>query len=282
MSRSHNKKRNVGLVYEFLVRYISRALVENRQDSASDAVAILNRHFKVDSELYKEFRLFNSLLTTTVSSTNVVSSIISEARLGAKRCDIKKLDSEKSMLIREINHALKDPTFFNQSIDNYKVYATIQTLLNDWRTGGDVNIAKMASYEDTLSQWILCEKAPLPDIESHKDTDVNDILVNVMIERIEQKYSSILTEGQQELIRAYAISSHHGENSEIVKMMESIRNETRRSIDNFLYVGDPDETLIQKLQSAASIIDTPGITEINDENMENHLKFIKLSEELQS
>ena len=282
MSKSHNKKRNVGLVYEFLVRYISRALVENRQDSAANAVAVLNRHFKNGSELYKEFRLFNSLLTTTVSSVNVVSSIISEARLGAKRCDIKKLDHEKSMLIREINHALKDPTFFNQSIDNYKIYATIQSLLNDWRTGGNIDIAKMALYEDALSQWVLCEKATLPDIESHKDSDVNDILVNVMIERISQKYSSILSESQQELIKVYAVSSHYGEDSEIAKMMESIRDETRRSINNFLQSGSPNEGLNQKLQTTISIIGTPSIADVNDENMENHLKFIKLSEELQS
>ena len=282
MSKSHNKKRNVGLVYEFLVRYISCALVENRQDPAANAVAILNRRFKPGTEIYKEFRLFNSLLTTTVTAGNVINSIISEARSAAKKSDVKQLDKEKSMLIREINHALQDPTFFNQNVGNYRIYATIQTLLNDWRTGGEVDIAQMATYEDSLSNWILNEKADLPDIESHRDPNVNDILVNVMIERLDQKYGAILTKKQQDLVKVYAISSHLGDGDEITKMMEGIRSETLRAIDNFITSGDIDKHLTEKLSMTRSILASSSILDITDKNVEHHLKFIKLFEELQS
>jgi len=151
MSRSHNKKRNVGLVYEFLVRYISKALVEGRSDSAQRAVAILNRRFKPGTQLYKEFRLFNSLLVTHVSSANVVNTIITEARQATRRLNMRSLDNEKSALIREINHSLQDPNFFNQKISDYRTYATIQTLLNDWRSGDDIDISKMATLEDNLA-----------------------------------------------------------------------------------------------------------------------------------
>ena len=164
MSKSHNKKRNVGLVYEFLVRYISRTLVENREDDAQKAIRILNRRFKAGTQVYREFRLFNSLLTTRVSSGNVVSSIITEARSATRRLNLKELNSEKSKLIREINHSLQDPTFFNQQVVDYKTYATIQTLLNEWR-GNDIDIAQMAELEDNLSGWIMSERADAIELD---------------------------------------------------------------------------------------------------------------------
>ena len=281
MSKSHNKKRNVGLVYEFLVRYISRALVEDRQQSAASAVNILNRRFKAGTELYKEFRLFNSLLTTTVTSSNVVGSIISEARNASRQTDHKELDIEKSKLIREINHSLQDPSFFNQQVENYKIYATIQTLLNDWKSGGDINIAKMATYEDNLSQWLLSEKKQPIDLENYRDGNVNDIVMNIMIEKLEQKYCGVLTEKQQELIKVYATASHINNNDEIGMMMTEIRAVTTGTINNFMARDETDDYLNEKLLKMQALLKDPEITVISDANIENHLKFIKLTEELQ-
>ena len=73
MSRTHNKRRNAGLLYEFLVRTISQALVEGNQKKSSTALKILRRHFKPGTELHKEFRLINALVRSTVSSESVAS-----------------------------------------------------------------------------------------------------------------------------------------------------------------------------------------------------------------
>jgi hypothetical protein len=282
MSKSHNKKRNVGLVYEFLVRYISRALVEGRQDDAESAVKILNRRFKPGTQIYSEFRLFNSLLTTTVSSANVVNSIITEARNAAKRVNLKKLDKEKSILIREINHGLRDPIFFKQQVPEYKIYATIQTLLNDWRAGGAVDIAKMATYEDGLTRWILREKVELPDLNDHKDKDVNTVVVDIMVEKLGQKYSGILTTPQRDLIKTYAASSHYGDGSDVSKMMKRVRSDALSAMREFTSTSDTDEILTEKLSKAVLLIESGNFTTVDDVTVENHLKFIKLVEELQS
>ncbi len=280
MSKSHNKKRNVGLVYEFLVRYISRALVEDRHPAAATAVSILNRRFKPDTELYKEFRLFNSLLTTTVTSSNVIGSIISEARTASKHCDAKLLDREKSKLIREINHSLQDPTFFNQSVENYKIYATIQTLLNDWKSNGPINIAKMATYEDSLSQWLMSEKTEPVELENHRDGDVNEMVLNIMVEKLEQKYYGVLTEQQQCLIRLYATSSYVTDAKEVLALMEDIRRDTNSAINNFMASDDVDEYLEEKLSMAQALLKSPDITVVSDASIESHLKFIRLAEEI--
>ena len=57
MSRSHNKKRNVGIIYELLLRNISSHLVAKNNKLAQESLDLLTNHFNKSSEIYKEFRL---------------------------------------------------------------------------------------------------------------------------------------------------------------------------------------------------------------------------------
>ena len=77
MSRPHNKKRNVGIIYEQLINYTSQSLVEGRKKDADNAMSIIRRNFKKGTELYKEFRLFNALVKTSVPSAALATRILS-------------------------------------------------------------------------------------------------------------------------------------------------------------------------------------------------------------
>ena len=133
MGRSHNKKRNVGIIYELLLRNISNSLVEDDKQKAAKTLKIIENRFDNSTELYKEFRLFNALAKSTISDSAVAAAILTEAKNAARRCDTYKLSKEKSYLIRDINHTLGDDNFYHRRIPEYKIYATIQTLLNEWR-----------------------------------------------------------------------------------------------------------------------------------------------------
>jgi len=76
----HNKKRNVGIIYELLLNYISRNIVEGKNLEAKKASKIVEKHFRKGTELYKEFKLFNALANTEVKNTHVVASILNEAK----------------------------------------------------------------------------------------------------------------------------------------------------------------------------------------------------------
>ncbi len=89
---AHNKKRNTGLLYEFLIKTISQALVDDDKKRSSKALKIVKTHFKPGTELYKEFRLVNSIMKTTVSSEAVASSILNEAKSAARSHDLNALD----------------------------------------------------------------------------------------------------------------------------------------------------------------------------------------------
>ena len=72
MSKTHNKKRNVGIIYEQLVRKVSEALVEGDMKRADLVLQVIKNNFSQDTELYKEFRLFNALAKSDITHTHTI------------------------------------------------------------------------------------------------------------------------------------------------------------------------------------------------------------------
>ena len=114
MSKSHNKKRNVGLIYEQLLSYISKCLVENKKQKAQQATEVLQKHFSPGTVLYNEFRLFNALAKTFNCSDAISVRILSEAKSAAQSHSTLDLRSQKSDLIRDINHIINESGFYSQ------------------------------------------------------------------------------------------------------------------------------------------------------------------------
>ena len=98
-------------MYELLLRHISVRLIENDRKGALAATRIIEKRFGKDTELYKEFRLFNALAKTSVQNTEIAAAILTEAKNAARRFDQSKIKKEKSMLIRDINYSIKDKSF---------------------------------------------------------------------------------------------------------------------------------------------------------------------------
>ena len=118
----HNKKRNVGIIYELMLRHISNCLIEGNMSGVKKATAILEKRFNNQTELYKEFRIFNAIATSTVKNTEIAAAILTESKAAVGRFDEKKLHKEKSDLIRDINYQIKDASFYYRTIPNYKNY----------------------------------------------------------------------------------------------------------------------------------------------------------------
>ena len=173
MSRSHNKKRNIGIIYELLLRSISSSLIANEKDRAEKALKIIENRFDKSTEVYKEFRLFNALANSSVSDSSVVAAILTEARQACERCNVEKLDKEKSILIRDINYNLKDENFYFRRIPEYKSYATIQTLLNDWRSKDKAPLTRIVEYQSKVAERLLSNSPDKKDISEEKNENIN-------------------------------------------------------------------------------------------------------------
>ena len=157
--RSHNKKRNVGIIYEQLIGVVARGLVESKQTTSAQARKMIKKYFRPGTELYKEHKLFKALVEPYIKDGSLATKILGEARKAARNHSQERLTREKSRLIKEINYTFgKD--FYAQKVDNYTDFATVQTLLNDWRNYSK-DIARVNLFESRVHDILTREARDL-------------------------------------------------------------------------------------------------------------------------
>lgn len=280
--KGHNKKRNVALVLEFLAKKISQSLVDDDQKASARALKIVRRHFRPGSELYREYRLINSLVKTTVSSDAVAFGIVQEARAVARSFDGPQLDREKSLLIKSINHGLNDDAFYDQQVDGYKMMATVQTLVNDWRAPG-ADLGRVARYEDQLVRWLVTEKHEADERLLTEDTPgTSRMLMNVMMKKLNDKYAGALTAEQKALVRSYALSATRDDETTIRLKLDETRSRLLGSIDAFMPTVADNEVFSAKLAEAKGQLVAETLAVIDDATVTRFMLYTKLCSELTS
>jgi len=279
LTRTHNKKRNSALLYNFLIMTISRSLVEGNQRQSQRALRVLKKHYKPTSELFREFRLVNSLIETTVSSNIVANSIIQEAKRAVRMLDETALDRQKSLLIRDINHVISDPDFYDQHINEYRIIATIQTLVNDWRSANP-DLKRMALYEEQLVNWLTTERPAESDVIM-ESPGTNRLLMKIMMKKLNEKYSNVLNDDQKALIRAYAFSTANDETLSIQMKLNELRDSLVSAIDTYASATEVSTTLNEKLLSTKRQLVNESLDKIDDELVTRFMLYTKLKSELE-
>jgi len=279
MPKTHNKKRNVGVIYELLVCHISKCLVENDKKRSKAAIKILKKHFQPNTELYKEFRLFSALARATVSTPGIAASILSEAKQAARSCDIKKLDKEKSALIRDINYRLNDTGFYRHRIGEYRIYATIQTLLNDWRSGMNADLRRVADYEDKISSWLTSEKEKINLFEDGQP-QVDDLVIKIMMEKLNKKFNHALSVDQKEIVQQFVFNGED-KNGVLRERLEQLKSRTLSSLHSYTDNCD-NQILIEKIDDVKNRISKETLEVIDESTIKRFLVLSQLKNELEA
>lgn len=280
-ANKHNKRRNSLLIYEFLVRTISRSIVEDDKKKSAAALKILKKHFKPGTELYKEFRLMNALVKTTVSSEHTAASILSEAKSAVSKFNLDKLDREKSILIRNINHVLNDENFYDQHVNEYRTFATIQTLLNEWRSDNK-DLYRVAQYEDQIMKMLVTEKFQKEEATITEDTSgTARLLMKVMTKKLNEKYNGVLNEQQKSLIKAYAYSTASEDQTSIKLKLQEIKSELVSLIDGY-ELEIQNDYLKNKLEETKSTLLSESLELVDDETVTRFMLYSKLKDELET
>ena len=276
LMRTHNKKRNVGLIYEQLIRYISKNLIEGNNEEAQKAVDIMKRNFASNTELYKEFRLFNAMIKTTVPTQSIANRIVEEARKGAVSHNAARLDMEKSVLIKEINKGLKIESLFNIRVPEYTQYATVQTLLNDWRSKNEAPPERIAIYESKVIDLLLQEKKGQ---KLQKTSGVNNLTVDLMTEKLNRKWGEKLTTEQMSLLRNFMAAETEGRSAKISVDLDKIKKACQFALDEFKQV-NRNAILNEKIEPVKKVILELSTADHTEENITKFLTVSKLVEEL--
>ena len=179
-------------------------------------------------------------------------------------------------MIREINYSFgKD--FYGQRVENYTDYASIQTLLNDWRKYGKADISRVTLYETKAHSILLREKktTKLSDIT---DKEVDNLVVKVMTDKYNTKYGSQLGDLQQVLIKQYVFNE--GKNNKAFNdVLNRIKQTVLEDLSEYQVVCE-NVHVSKKIDSVKTDIRSLDINTLDDTTMTRFLTLCDLSDEL--
>lgn len=257
-NKKHHKRRNVGLMYEFIVCHIAAAVGSDDRKAADDAVAIVKRRFKQGTELHREWRLFNAVVNTTGVDETMANAIIREARDACRRYDMTKLESEKTQLIHEVNRKLGQAVY-DRPIERYKLLATVQTLFNDWRDP-QPNIGRIAMYERQLHQHLMSKPALNVTHEQHVDHVTDAFAVQLMVEKMNDHYGDKMTSRQRALLGSYIAD---GMSEKLLQSMRDLKESVLRELDRCI-VDVKSGTLVAEASDITSTGRLTRLAEMRD------------------
>jgi len=277
----HNKKRNIGIIYELFLRHITSLLINKKQSQVQKATSIIERRFKKGTELFKEFRIFNTLINTSLETQELACNLVKELKEVAVSIDQKKLQREKSLLIKDINYNINDKDFYYRSVPNYRQYANLQNVLNEWKKDKQSqNLKNIAEKEQKIVNWLLKEnKRKKIEIIDSNDDDVNSLTVGIMTEKINKKYSSF-TSDQKEIIQNYALYASK-DSERFANYLLNKKKETLKEISYFKSTCD-NSFIMEKIDNVYNKIESLDVENINDSSIVKFLTITNLLNELKN
>jgi hypothetical protein len=271
MPKHHNKKRNIGIIYEQIINFVSECLINENKKDAEVAINIIKNNFTKNSQLYKEYKLFKALSDTHQVTDQLATMIITEAKSACNNMfNSNQLEKEKSNLIKELNYTFGKGTIFSKKISNYRIYATIQTLLNEWRENTN-NFDKTTEYEILLHES-LTEKSLK---EEKKPIKVDKLTYSLMKEIFKKKYSSNLNEDQNKLISLYINEDYKSLSENYTLIKKRIKNFLENKI-----VSLNNQIILEKKDSVINKIKLLKENDFSKENLQKYLLALKLEEEI--
>lgn len=280
--KRHNKKRNSALLYEFIIRHISYCLVNDNKEEANKALALSKKYFSKGTALHEEMKLIDAIVRANVSSKGSAQKIIDEVVSFGAGLNSRKIDMEKSLLIKEINHTF-DGGFYDYKVPNYPVYASAQTLLTESRNKKKtLNSLDKIKLEDKILEHLVRD-VETPVNEFKINPKYNDAVYKFVIQRFNQKYEKTLSESQKKLLTKYVVYML-SENKAVIesavdKEVENIKKQIKSIEDEDLKTNDELMGKIDKCYKELAVTDFTNITE---ENILNLLRYIQLAEEISS
>jgi hypothetical protein len=276
----HNKIRNTGLLFEFLLRQITSDVLN--KDNKGKAVQIVKQKFNENTELGKELALYNILITKKFKSDSKADYFINEVMKARGDLNNSTLRRERYNLIKEIQSNYNIQKFMSSKVPNYKTYASIFTLFEynkslspDQKTESFFNIVEHVTTNDKsikLSETVQT----LPD-----DEDLRILTYKTLLEKFNQKYTK-LSKDQKNLLREY-INNVSNTNSlkdtlkEIVKgLKEDLKTHSKNLQDKVVKIKMSEA--IKSIDKFCGIDDKSDV--VKDEYVIQTMRYLELVKEV--
>jgi hypothetical protein len=282
MKIKHSKFKNTGILFELLVRQIASDTVSNK-DSA--AIGLVKKYFS-KSELAKEYKLYQALITPKNLSEAKAETFINATLEASSRLNKTNLRKEKYNIIKEIRESYDLEEFFKAKISHYKQYAAAFNLIEAHN-----------SQEFTAPQQIIDNKITLLEHITRKEIDKEGVKDRVMeeygsmdkgtrilayrmlLEKFNSKYAT-LSDTQKNVLKEFInnITNTNKLRDFVNKNFTVIAEELNQIIPTVT-----DKTTQIKLSEVVTLLKPLDKTQnVKDENIISLLQYHQLIEELKA
>jgi hypothetical protein len=267
----HNKKRNTAFIYECLVVELTRAVLSNDKNSQSSIKSIIKEHFKKDSALLSDLRIYQAITETKDVAQSTAEKILKEAKKQKSVIDTKKLFNEQNKVINKINKSLP-VSFFSNFIPNYKDLASVSQIFN---TSVPIKSRVLLEQEviGTMSKTQVGKKEMLP---------IDSLTYKIFTQKFNEQYSDSLLEEQKVLLEKY-ISSFKDNGLELKVHLDQeigrLKEEIQQCSSN--KVIQENEVLKKKLSQVSEILNGFVLQSPDEEMLTKVISIQSLVKEIQ-
>lgn len=283
MSKLKNSKyKNTGILFELLVRQIASDILSNKDPHAA---TLVKKYFS-KTELAKEHKLYQSLLTINSLSESKAESLVETVLKLSEKLNKTSLRKEKYNLIKEIKEHYNLEDFFKAKIQNYKINASIYNLLEAHNSSEFTDPKIVIDNKVTLLEFLT--KKPV-DKEQVKDQILEEyakqdkgtrlFIYRMIVEKFNEKYSNLLPE-QKSLLKEFINNV-----SNTVTLKEYINNQIQNiKLELEVLAKKVTDKKVQiKLVEVNSILNLiPKSESVNDDDVLNLMNYYELLHELRT
>ena len=280
MKIKHSKYKNTGLLFELLVRRITS---DTLSDKPSPASVILKKYF-VNTELGKEYKLYESFFSKKGVSEVKASTIISIILESSKKLNKQKLRKEKYNLIKELKQHYNIEDIFKTKISEYKEIASLYKLIECYNSDLVNNPNELIDIKVNLMEYLTqssVNKNKVADTILEEfgeyDKDLRVLTYKILLEKFNSKYSE-LNLNQKRILREYINSidstSYLKEfyNKEVTQLHAQLIEKSKTISDKVLKI---------KLDEVKKFLSPLGKKDkVTSESLVDLLQFYSLTEKL--
>lgn len=274
----HSKFKNTGILFELLTRQITADIIAGKDESA--AKQILFKYFSENTELGKEYQLYNFLLNETARDTSHAERMISVVLESRSQLDDKQLTQQKYDLIREIKEIYPIDSFLKANIKNYRILASIYKVFEN-KTASKFDVQEVIQSRESIIESLCRSVSKKSDTEENlleyykqQSEDIRLLAYKLLLEGINTKYKDF-DDSQKKLIREYILNVSNTNSlsnyvcEEIEKIKKIISDSKSKITDN--------QVVAIKLSEITNVLDkVKPSTVVKD----NHIMALLLSYEL--
>lgn len=282
MKIKHSKFKNTGILFELLVRQIASDTVSGA-DSA--AIGLVKKYFS-KSELTKEHKLYQALVSTKALTEGKAESLINATLEISSRLNRSALRKEKYNLIKDIRESYDLEEFFKSKINNYSQYAAAYNLIEAHNSLEFVEPSQVIENKVTLLEHITRKEVNKEDVKDRvleefakMDKGTRILAYKMLLEKFNEKYGD-MSPAQKTVLKEYINNI-----SNTVKLREFVNNSYVAIKTQIAQLSKTvvDKTIQIKLNEVANLLKPLDKNQnVKDDNIIALLQFHQLINELKS